>query len=115
MTSPSVRAGVSWAYRALLVVHVLAATLVDDALAVGDPDVLLAHPQPTTRLRQAMAAAPAPEQTSLTSPIRLPTTSSPLSSAAAATIAVPCWVVVEHRDPHPLAQAGLDLEATRAT
>jgi hypothetical protein len=38
-----------------------------------------------------MAAAPAPEDTSLTSPIFLPTSSNPLSSAAPEMIAVPCW------------------------
>ena len=37
------------------------------------------------------AAAPAPEQTSLTFSIRLPTTFRPLMAAAAVTMAVPCW------------------------
>ena len=58
-----------------------------------------------------MAAAPAPEQTSLTSPIRLPTTSSALSRAAAATIAVPCWSSWKTGIFIALAQPGLDLEA----
>ena len=48
-------------------------------------------PRPTSIFRQAIAAAPAPEQTSLMSSIFLPTSSSPLSSAAAAMMAVPCW------------------------
>ena len=48
-------------------------------------------PSSTSRSRQAIAAAPAPEQTSLTSPMFLPTISSPLMTAAPATIAVPCW------------------------
>jgi hypothetical protein len=38
-----------------------------------------------------MAAAPAPEQTTLTSAMGLPTTFSPLSRAAAEMMAVPCW------------------------
>ena len=38
-----------------------------------------------------MAAAPAPDTASLTSPIFLPTSSRPLSSAADEMIAVPCW------------------------
>ncbi len=38
-----------------------------------------------------MAAAPAPEQTSRTSPVSLPTRRNAFSTAAAATIAVPCW------------------------
>ena len=48
-------------------------------------------PRPTITSRQAMAAAPAPETASLTSPIFLPTSSSPLSSAAELMMAVPCW------------------------
>ncbi len=38
-----------------------------------------------------MAAAPAPLQAILTSPIDLPTTSRPLRMPAAVTMAVPCW------------------------
>ncbi len=38
-----------------------------------------------------MAAAPAPETAILTSPIFLPTSSSPFSRAAVEMIAVPCW------------------------
>ncbi len=38
-----------------------------------------------------MAAAPAPETAILTSPICLPTTFRPFSSAAPEMIAVPCW------------------------
>ena len=38
-----------------------------------------------------MAAAPAPDATSFTSSMRLPTTSSPFSTAAPTTMAVPCW------------------------
>jgi hypothetical protein len=38
-----------------------------------------------------MAAAPAPETAILTSPIFLPTNSSPLTMAAVEMIAVPCW------------------------
>ena len=41
--------------------------------------------------RQAVAAAPAPEDTSRISPIGLPTSSRPLSNAAPEMIAVPCW------------------------
>jgi hypothetical protein len=42
--------------------------------------------------RQARAAAPAPETATLTSSIFLPTSSSPLSNAAAdEMMAVPCW------------------------
>ena len=40
---------------------------------------------------QAMPAAPAPENTTFTSSIRLPTRSSAFSSAADEMIAVPCW------------------------
>jgi len=48
-------------------------------------------PRSHHRLRQEIAAAPAPEQTTLTSPIALSTTLSALSIAAAEMIAVPCW------------------------
>ena len=41
--------------------------------------------------RQAIAAAPAPEQTSLIFAISLSTTRRPLRIAALAIIAVPCW------------------------
>ena len=55
--------------------------------------VMLASGRPifTSRSRQASAAAPAPEVTSFTSSMRLPTTFSPLKIAAATVIAVPCW------------------------
>ena len=48
-------------------------------------------PKLTSWSRQAIAAAPAPEHASLTSRMSLPTSLSPLSTAAAAMIAVPCW------------------------
>ncbi|MCY1549920.1 hypothetical protein D9M68_861250 [compost metagenome] len=48
-------------------------------------------PRPTITSRQAMAAAPAPETAILTSSIFLPTSSRPLSNAAAEMMAVPCW------------------------
>ena len=48
-------------------------------------------PRPTITFRQAMAAAPAPETATFTSPICLPTSSRPLSSAALLMMAVPCW------------------------
>ncbi len=38
-----------------------------------------------------MAAAPAPDTATLTAPMSLPTSSSPLSSAADEMMAVPCW------------------------
>ena len=38
-----------------------------------------------------MAAAPAPDTAIFTSPMFLPTSSSPLSRAADEMIAVPCW------------------------
>ena len=49
------------------------------------------RPMLTRRSRQASAAAPAPLTTSFTSSSRLPTSSSPLRTAAATMIAVPCW------------------------
>ena len=48
-------------------------------------------PRPTITSRQAIAAAPAPETATLISPMSLPTSSRPLSSAAAEMMAVPCW------------------------
>ena len=48
-------------------------------------------PMETSRFRQASAAAPAPDATSFTSLIDLPTISIALSIAADTTIAVPCW------------------------
>ena len=48
-------------------------------------------PSETSRLRQASAAAPAPEATSLTSPIFLPVRYSAFCTAAPTMIAVPCW------------------------
>ncbi len=47
-------------------------------------------PSETRRLSEASAAAPAPEQTILTSPIVLPVSSSALTIAAETMIAVPC-------------------------
>ena len=58
-----------------------------------------------------MAAAPAPDTASLTSPIFLPTSSRPLSSAAARDDGGAVLVVVEDRDVHALAQLLLDVEA----
>ena len=73
--------------------------LVELVAAASRTTPLLSHmkmfagltPRPTITSRQAMAAAPAPETAILISPIFLPTSSSPLSSAAAEMIAVPCW------------------------
>ena len=41
--------------------------------------------------RQARAAAPAPEATSFTLEMSLPTTRRPFTTAAPTMIAVPCW------------------------
>ena len=51
----------------------------------------IGRPRLTIRSRQASAAAPAPEATSLTSAMSLPTCFSAFRIAAAATMAVPCW------------------------
>ncbi|CFE03830.1 Uncharacterised protein [Bordetella pertussis] len=48
-------------------------------------------PRSTSKSRQARAAAPAPEVTSLTSSMRLPATARPLTTAAHTVMAVPCW------------------------
>ena len=48
-------------------------------------------PSETSRLRQAIAAAPAPEQTIFTSGSFLPLSSSALVIAAPTMMAVPCW------------------------
>ena len=48
-------------------------------------------PSLSSRFRQASAAAPAPDTTSLTSVMDLPLTFSPFISAEPTTIAVPCW------------------------
>ena len=48
-------------------------------------------PSETSRLSEASAAAPAPEQTILTSSSGLPASSSALVTAAETMIAVPCW------------------------
>ncbi len=62
-------------------------------LAEDDPKREWVRDTPSSiiRSRQAIAAAPAPETAIFTSPICLPTSSRPLSSAAAEMIAVPCW------------------------
>ena len=65
----------------------------------------------TSRSRQDSAAAPAPEHTSLTRLMSLPTTFKPLRTAAPTMMAVPL-VVVEYRDLHPSTQA-FDGEAFR--
>ena len=49
------------------------------------------RPRSTIRSRQASAAAPAPDVTTLTLSICLPTTFRPLMKAADTQIAVPCW------------------------
>ncbi len=49
------------------------------------------RPRPTSMSRQAMPAAPAPVEASLTLPMSLPTTASALITAAPTMIAVPCW------------------------
>ncbi|CUI45912.1 Uncharacterised protein [Achromobacter xylosoxidans] len=48
-------------------------------------------PRSTIRSRQASAAAPAPDVTTLTLSMSLPTTFRPLMKAADTQIAVPCW------------------------
>ena len=48
-------------------------------------------PSETSRLRQASAAAPAPEVTILAVSIDFPASSSPLMMPAATMMAVPCW------------------------
>ena len=48
-------------------------------------------PSETSRLRQASAAAPAPEATIFTLPIFLPARCSAFCTAAATMMAVPCW------------------------
>jgi hypothetical protein len=48
-------------------------------------------PRFTSMSRQAKAAAPAPEATSLILAISLPTTFKPLSNAAPTMMEVPCW------------------------
>ena len=49
------------------------------------------RPRSTIRSRHASAAAPAPEVTTFTWSICLPTTFRPLMNAADTQIAVPCW------------------------
>ncbi len=51
----------------------------------------IARPRLTRRSRQASAAAPAPETTSLTLAMSLPTTRRPLRIAAPTMMEVPCW------------------------
>ena len=70
-------------------------------------------PSLTSRFRQASAAAPAPEVTSLTFVMSLPATFRPLSSAAPTTMAVPCWSSWKTGNLHALAQLALDVEAVR--
>ena len=82
---------------------------VSTPLAVRDQDVLaLRTPRPTRMLRQAIAAAPAPEQTSLTSSILLPTDLQPIEDGRGRDDRGAVLVVVEHRDLHALAQPRLD-------
>ena len=57
-------------------------------------------PSETSRLRQASAAAPAPEATILTSPIFLPVRCSAFCTAAADDDGGAMLVVMEHRDLH---------------
>ena len=70
-------------------------------------------PSETSRLRQASAAAPAPEVTILTVPSVLPASSSALRTAAATMIAVPCWSSWKTGMPIRALQLLLDLEAFR--
>ena len=48
-------------------------------------------PRATKMSKQARAAAPAPETATFTSPMGLPTSSRPLTSAEPEMMAVPCW------------------------
>ena len=91
MTSASVRSGVSWANSALSgsissvrPFQTTPARSVTQMFLRGTPSL-------TSRFRQASAAAPAPEVTSLICCRSLPLTFSPLISAAPTTMAVPCW------------------------
>ena len=68
-------------------------------------------PIDTSRSTQASAAAPAPEVTSRTSSSVLPCSTSPLRTAAATVIAVPCWSSWNTGNAHAPAQLGLDGEA----
>ncbi len=78
--------------EALLVrVHQLGAALVDHAGQVGDEDVLDREAEVDDQVRQASAAAPAPDTTSLQFLMSLPTTFRPFRMAAPTMIAVPCW------------------------
>ncbi|KRA00576.1 hypothetical protein ASD71_00100 [Achromobacter sp. Root565] len=49
------------------------------------------RPRSTIRSRHASAAAPAPDVTTLTCLMSLPTTFRPLMKAADTVMAVPCW------------------------
>ena len=95
IASLSVFASVRWQYRCLVSSRLPAATSARPSritpLESQTKMFSIFAPRLTIRSRQAMAAAPAPDTTSLTSPIVLPTSSSALSSAADEMIAVPCW------------------------
>ena len=66
---------------------------------------------PVSRSSPAIAAAPAPEQTSRISSSLRPVSSSQLTRAARGHHGGAVLVVVEHRDVHALDQLRLDLEA----
>ena len=70
-------------------------------------------PSETSRLRQASAAAPAPEVTILTSAIFLPRELQRVDDRGADDDGGAVLVVVEHRDLHALLELRLDLEALR--
>ena len=71
------------------------------------------RPSFTSRSRHDSAAAPAPETTSFTLAMSLPTSARPFSTAAPTMIAVPCWSSWNTGIFMPLAQLLLDVEALR--
>ncbi len=75
----------------LILVHEFVAALIDHALNVVIQIFSRFAPMDTSRLRQAKAAAPAPDVVIFTSSRRFPASSSALTTAAATMIAVPCW------------------------
>ena len=85
---------------------------VDDAVLVGDHDVLASLP-PAARSRIAMPAAPAPESTTRTSASSLPTTLQRVEQGGEDHDRGAVLVVVEDGDVEAGAQPALDLEAAR--
>ena len=103
-----------FAREALLVLVEIGPAQMHDALAVAERQVLRAHAEREEQSAQAIAAAPAPEKTTLTSPIRFAGDFQGVQERRAGDDRRAVLVVVEDRDRHRLAQLLFDVKALGA-